>query len=228
MFSEEEIKAIYNDKVKLPQSYFDEHNVLPPCPVKAFNYNWANYDFPRNWCVLDFIEWTKKHNIEIDHLGYTCDSDIELEFIHPSKKTLVSYPEYDLHTIASTTEFKNEFDFFLFNQTIEHLYNPFEAMKQVYEIVKPGGYVFTSVPTINIPHMTPVHFNGYTPMGLAMLFKTANFEIIEIGQWGNFDYIQKLFGSHSWPGFNRLINSNGYIPNEERNACQCWILAKKM
>ena len=37
------------------------------------------------------------------------DSDLELEFITPSKKTLVSYPEYDLHTIGSN--FKNEFDF---------------------------------------------------------------------------------------------------------------------
>ena len=106
-----------------------------------------------------------------------------MEFIFPSKKTLVSYPEYDLHTIASTTEFENEFDFFLFNQTIEHLYNPFEAMKQVYEIVKPGGYVFTSVPTINIPHMTPIHFNGYTPMGLAMLFTPMNIlELVKMGQ----------------------------------------------
>jgi len=38
----------------------------------------------------------------------------------------------------------------------------------------------------------PFHFNGLTPSGLAMLFKTANFEIVEIGQWGNYDYISKV------------------------------------
>ena len=27
-------------------------------------------------------------------------------------------------------------DFFLFNQTIEHLYNPFEAVNQIYKIIK--------------------------------------------------------------------------------------------
>ena len=30
MFSEEEVKALYDEKVKLPQSYFDEHSMLPP------------------------------------------------------------------------------------------------------------------------------------------------------------------------------------------------------
>jgi SAM-dependent methyltransferase len=223
MFSSDELNKIY-DKVKLPESYFNKYTLMPSCPVRRYNYNWANYDFPRNWCILDFIEWMKKYNINIDHLGYTCNEDPELEFIAPHQKTLVSYPDYDLHNFS--THFKTAFDFFIFNQTIEHLYNPFEAVKQIYETLKPGGYVFTSVPTINIPHMTPIHFNGFTPMGLAMLFKTANFEIIEIGQWGNFEYITKLWNTHSWPGYDRLHHNNS-VTNEERNVCQCWILAKK-
>ena len=225
MYSSDDIHKLYYEKVKLPESYFNKYRILPDCPVKSYNYNWGHYDFPRTWCILDFIEWNKKYNIRIDNLGYTCDSDAELEFIFPSKKKLVSYPEYDLHSISK--DLKNEFDFFLFSQTIEHLYNPFEAVKQIYEIVKPGGYVFTSVPTINIPHMSPIHFNGFTPMGLAMLFKTANFEIMEIGQWGNFDYINKLWNTHSWPGYDKL-NNNNIVTNEERNVCQCWILAKKI
>jgi len=225
MYTAADIVKIYNDKVKLPPSYFKKYEVLPKCPVRAYNYEWGYYDFPRTWCILDFIEWTKKHNIQINHLGYTCESDVELEFINPVKKTLVSYPPYDLHTISNS--FRNEFDFFLFSQTIEHLYNPFDAMKQIYEIVKPGGYVFTSVPTINIPHMTPIHFNGFTPMGLAMLFKSANFEIIEIGQWGNYEYIQKLWNTHNWPGYD-VLNHNNEVTNEERNVCQCWILARKL
>ena len=227
MFSEEEIKKIYFEKVKLPASYFKKYEIVPICPVKRYNYSWDNHDFPRVWCILDFIEWTKKHNIIIDHLGYTGESDPELEFIDAKRKTFISYPPYDLHSVSN--DFKDEFDFFLFNQTIEHLYNPFEAIKQIYEIIKPGGYVFTSVPTMNIPHMTPIHFNGYTPMGLAMLFKTANFEIIEIGQWGNFDYIQKLWATHEFSDscYNKL-NNNNVVTNEERNVCQCWILARKI
>ena len=225
MFNEEELNSLYIDKVKLPESYFKKYEILPSCPVFGFNYSWADKDFPRVWCILDFIEWIAKYNITIEHLGYTIDTDPELEFIFPSKKTLISYPQYDLHTISN--HFDNEFDFFLFNQTIEHLYNPYEAIKQIYKIIKPGGYVFTSVPTINIPHSTPIHYAGYNPMGLAVLFKSANFEIIEIGQWGNLDYIKKLFETHFWPDYNSL-NINNIIVNEERNVCQCWILAKKL
>jgi SAM-dependent methyltransferase len=226
MFTEEEIKYIYSSKVKLPDSYFKKYEVLPPCPVKSYNYNWSYYDFARNWCILDFIEWTKKYNIcDVENIGCTCETDPELEFIKFNKKICVPYPVYDLHTISK--HFKNEFDFFIFNQTLEHLYNPFESVKQIYEIVKPGGYVFTSVPTINIPHITPIHFNGFTPMGLAMLFKTANFEVIEIGQWGNYDYITKLWGTHEWPGYDKLHNNN-VVTNQENNVCQCWILARKL
>ena len=54
---------------------------MPPCPVKQWNYNWATHDMPRNFAILDFIDWTKKHGINIgDELGITCNSDPELEF----------------------------------------------------------------------------------------------------------------------------------------------------
>jgi hypothetical protein len=75
--------------------------------------------------------------------------------------------------------------------------------------------------------MMPYHFNGFTPMGLTMLFISAGFEIIEVGQWGNYEYINKLWSSHSWPGFDNL-NHNGFVKNEENNVCQCWILARKI
>jgi SAM-dependent methyltransferase len=217
MFNESEITELYN-KTRKDDAYFNKYNNLPNCPVKMYNYSWNNKDFPRISCILDFKEWIGNHNIKPDVLAYTYD-DPELEFITCNEKKLICYPEYDLHV-----PFGNDlFDFFLFNQTIEHLYNPFKAIENIYNSLKPGGYVFTSVPTINIPHMTPFHFNGYTPMGLAVLFKTYGFEIIETGQWGNFSYIEHLFKTHSWPSLNNLNN----IQNEERNVCQCWILAKK-
>jgi SAM-dependent methyltransferase len=223
-FTDDEILQTYYNKVKLPESYFTSRTFLPPCPVKRFDYSWRNTgDFPRNWCILDFIDWIKKYNIEnINHLGFTHGEDPELEFIHSTTRTHLPYPPHDLHNLTHT----NEFDFFMFNQTLEHLYNPFEAVKKIYASLKPGGYVFTSVPTLNIPHLVPFHFNGFTPMGLAMLFKTSGFDVLEIGQWGNYEYIQKLWASHGWPSYNDLEH-NGCIANEENNVCQCWILAKK-
>ena len=96
------------------------------------------------------------------------------------------------------------------------------ALENIYKYVKPGGYVFTSVPTINIPHSTPIHYNGYNPMGLTLLFLSTGFDVIETGQWGNYDYINQLFKQHSWPDVSQVSHVN-----EERNVSQCWILARR-
>jgi hypothetical protein len=64
-------------------------------------------------------------------------------------------------------------------------------------------------------------------MGLAMLFLTSKFDIIEMGQWGNYDYIQQMFATHDWPDYTKLQTLSGIITNEERNVAQCWILARK-
>ncbi len=225
MFSEDDIVLLFEQKVKKPSSYFTKYEQVPPCTLETYGKSWHGKDFPRTWCILDFQEWVQKYSFQdFEHLGYTCETDPELEYLKPKTKTLLPYPPYDLHTIGDI--YQDTFDFFLFNQTLEHLYNPFLAVQQIFKTMKKGGFVFTSVPTLNIPHLMPFHFNGFTPLGLAMLFKSAGFEVIEVGQWGNYEYIQKLFGSHMWPSFTELQH-NGRVKNEEKNVCQCWILAKK-
>ncbi len=225
LFTETELISLYNNKVNLPDSYFKKYEYLPLCPLKCWGYAWKNNDFPRVWCILDFQEWIYKYKLySPDVVGYTCASDPELEFVQAKENILVEYPKYDLHTIGN--DFTNRFDLFIFNQTLEHLYNPYIAIENIYKTVKPGGYVFTSVPTLNIPHMTPIHFGGFTPMGLATMFVSGGFEIIEIGQWGCYDYIRQLWSNHQWPGYVSL-HRNNYVPNERDNCCQCWILARK-
>lgn len=224
------IEQIYYNDVKLHPSYFEKYKKVPEYPgqKESGGWNkhngWRGHDFPRVWCILDFIEWTSQ--IELSgHIGVTDDEDPELEFVENrfSKKTVLSYPPYDLHEEIKTDE---NFDFFLFSQTIEHLYNPYLAIRNIRNVMKPSGLVFTSVPTINIPHMTPVHFGGYTPMGLASMFILNGFQVVKMGQWGNHDYISKIFEKHTWPDFYELANENGEVTNEERNCSQCWILAR--
>jgi SAM-dependent methyltransferase len=173
-FDIENIYSIYNKYIIKPNSYYERFSKINEYLSESELIKYKNIDPPRVVSIIDFKEWIEKFNIKTgDKLLYTCESDAELCYIDYSNKTYLPYPPYDLHNFD--IEEKNH-DLVIFNQTIEHLYNPFEAIKQIYEIVKPGGYVFTSVPTINIPHNTPIHFNGFTPMGLAMLFKSANFQ----------------------------------------------------
>ena len=71
MFSQDDINKIYNEKVKLPNSYFTKYAQVPKCPIKSYNYTWAGHDYPRVWCTLDFIEWINKYGYkyEITHGG---------------------------------------------------------------------------------------------------------------------------------------------------------------
>jgi hypothetical protein len=220
-FSEEEIKKLFNQKVKKDSSYFNKHANLNNLQWK--HSNWYSCDMPRNFAVLDFIEWTNKHNIVTgDSLGYTYTEDVELLYVDYKNKTLMEYPPYDLHILHE--DFVNKFDFFIFNQTIEHLYNPFLAMENINKYIKQNGYLFTSVPTINISHCTPIHFNGYTPMGLCMLMESSGFEVLEMGQWGNVDYLCKLFSQNDWPNLQKGCSQS----NNEKDAVQCWTLVKKL
>jgi SAM-dependent methyltransferase len=168
----------------------------------------------------------KKHNIgHFDKVLSTCENDPELE--HISYNSIRYAPYYSGHNDLHTFDLdEKDFDFILFNQTIEHLYNPFLSMSKLYEHLKPGGYLFTSVPTINIPHMIPFHFNGYTPMGLCALMKTTGFNIVELGFWGNVDYIRYIFEKNNWPDYRELTR-DGILKNEKDKEAQCWILVRK-
>jgi len=225
LFNEQYITESFRKHVIKDRSYFEKYEKLP-LEFNNKKWKWEGKDFPRVWCVLDFKEWIKKH--KIDHFSNvlaTCDSDPELEYISYDK---ISFAEYsngqnDLHTLDLP---KKDFDFVIFNQTLEHLYNPLVAMMNIYDHMAKGAYLFTSVPTINIPHMLPFHYGGLTPIGLSLLCETVGLKTIELGMWGNLDYIKYIFSNQTWPDYRVLIK-DGIIKNEPVNHAQCWILARK-
>jgi hypothetical protein len=230
-FNEAEIFSIYQSFVIKNREYLSKYDILNEDTKefldKIFShalYRWDARDYSRVRTILDFKEWIEKYQICPNYLAYTYVDDPELKLIKYNYFDKIEYykGQGDLHQLNII----EKYDFFLFNQTLEHLYNPFIAVKNIYNSLINGGYVFTSVPTINIPHSTPIHYNGYNPMGLAMLFKSCGFNIIEIGQWGNYEYINKLFATHQWPGYKNL-SPNGH-KNEEKNVVSCWVLAQKL
>jgi len=221
---------LHSNKVQKNHSYFTKYENLDAHKDGKIEEMLNGRDYPRIPCILDFKEWISKYNIIPEKMLYTSDTDFELNYINPKSKELVEYDSNknfgDLHTLDLKDK---DYDFILFSQTIEHLYNPFEGIKKIYEHTKSGGFVFTSVPTINIPHMQPIHFAGIYPMGLATMFESAGFEIMEIGQWGNINYLNYIFNNHGWPDHQYLKQiGNGIIRNEEQNVAQCWILGKKI
>jgi SAM-dependent methyltransferase len=223
-FTTEELNQIYNKHCNLSYNYFKKYE-----KILNFILPGRYVDFPRRWTVLDFIEWTHKHNINLVDKLLITGIDQEMAYLKYNKVTMMDYNvdpiKYDLHIFDLP---EKDYDFCLFSQTLEHLYNPQLAMERIYEHIKPGGYVFTSVPTNNIPHLTPIHFQHFTPMGLAILFISTGFEVLEIGQFGNKRYIEYIFEKLWYPTYEEIIDKDGLIPNDPAHVCQCWILAKKI
>ena len=158
-------------------------------------------------------------------LSFNAINDPEYEYLKYNKIHNYQYSadviKHDLHTLNLD---KKDFDFSMINQTIEHLYDPITALKNIYNHTKIGGMFYTNVPSNNIPHSTPFHYyTGITPTGLGAMVKLAGFDILEIGQWGNREYLNVLF-SKGWSDYK-------YSESPGRNEVACplitWILAIK-
>lgn len=225
LFNINDIYNTYNKNVIKDNKYFDRFVNYTNHLTSEELSKYARFDVPRVMSIIDFKEWIVKYEIQRGNkLLYTCDSDIELNYINYDTKIIAEYPKHDLHTLDLE---EKQFNFVIFNQTIEHLYNPLLCISNLYNHIADNGFLYTTLPTINIPHMTPIHFSGLTPMGLCMLMRSVGFEIIECGYWGNKKYIDFIFTHNTWPGLSD-ISTNGKLDIDLTCQAQTWILVKKI
>lgn len=220
------IEELYAEYVVKESSYFqrfeDLNAVLSPQELAAY----SRMDPPRVVSIIDFKEWVKKYGIDQgENLLSTCPSDPELKYIKYKNVTGVYYPPHDLHTFDVP---KKDNDFAIFNQTIEHLHTPILAINRIREHLKEGGYAYTTMPIINIPHLTPIHFNGLTPTGLCALMESCGFEVCECGYWGNKKYIDYIFTHGDWPNYKQVLDESGKLKYDPVCQAQTWVLAKKV
>jgi SAM-dependent methyltransferase len=230
LFTEKDIIDTYNQHVVKEPSYFNKVDERYQTLSKEDKDRWFDKDFPRLASIFDFQDWVDKYKLkQVDNLLATCNTDPELEYIKSNNTVFCDYSEnkkYDLHTLD--LEFK-KYDLIIFNQTLEHLYNPFISMQSLYNHLKVGGYLYTTVPTLNIPHMVPFHFWGITPIGMCMLSKSVGFDVLECGYWGNLKYINYIFSHSGWPTTADVMENSGVITNDSSLTCQSqtWVLLKK-
>lgn len=224
LLNNEYIENLYRSHVVKDSSYFKRFEYPSKSMTTEEHDSIKWMDPPRVTSIIDFKEWIVKHKlIEIDNLLATCSTDPELKYLKFKNVTWVQYPPHDLHTLDVA---KKDHDFAIFNQTIEHLHTPFLALNRIREHLKDGGYVYTTVPTINIPHLTPIHFNGYTPTGLCALMESCGFDVVECGYWGNRKYIEYIFSHGDWCNYSQILD-NGKLTYDPVCQAQTWVLARK-
>ena len=226
LLNNELMADVYNRYVWKPYSYFQRFENFKSYMSEDELTRYRRMDPPRILSLIDFKEWTEKYGIVTgDSLLSTCSADPELRYVNYKTVSSAEYPPYDLHTLELE---KKDHDLVIFNQTIEHLHTPCLAINRLKDHMKDGGYIYTTVPTINIPHMTPIHFNGYTPMGLCALFLSCGFEICECGYWGNKKYIDYIFSTGTWATYVDVLSDDGRLMYDPVCQAQTWVLARKI
>jgi SAM-dependent methyltransferase len=65
----------------------------------------------------------------------------------------------------------NSFDLVLSQAVIEHLYDPFQAAREIVRVLKPGGSVYCEAAFMQPLHAVPYHYFNTTTWGVEELFK---------------------------------------------------------
>lgn len=210
---------------------YDKKYLRLPIELDNKLWRWKGKDLSRIIALLEFREYMLKLNRVFDYaLTFNIappHKDPEIEYLQYKKIDNFNFQDdqlkYDLHEINLE---KKNYDFCMVNQTLEHLYNPFKCMKNVCKHMKVGGIFYANVPSMNIMHDTPWHFvTGFTPMGLGMLMEESGFEVLNIGQWGNKDYLNKLLTENGWNDWHSLGPLATY--NDVNNPVITWCFATK-
>ena len=225
--SDNDINEIYNTFVK--PNYNDEYKMrYVPLPLHKNNssWRWEGKDLPRIFALLEFDRFVSMHHISCNKGLAINGLDPEWNYLPHKKIVQIEYTDdpkkYDLHILDLP---EKNFDFVMVNQTLEHVYDPIRCLKNIYNHMVFRGILYLSVPANNIPHATPFHhYTGFTPVGLGAAVKAAGFKILSIGQWGNLEYLKKMFDTHSWPDYRQFKNP---VINDMDCPVITWIFATK-
>jgi SAM-dependent methyltransferase len=226
LLNENEIFDIYRRFVIPKYNNTEKYNNLP-LEFNNKNWKWENKDFPRVISLIEFKEFMEvNNNPKFENvLSFNGQNDPEYEYLNYTNIINFNYTDnpikYDLHNLDID---KKDFDFFMSNQTLEHLYDPCLVLRNIYDHMKPGGIVYMNLPSMNMPHSTPLHYyTGFTPVGLGCIFKQAGFEILDIGFWGNSNYYDFVLNKGIWPDYRQMTN---YSYEKDKEAIT-WIFARK-
>jgi SAM-dependent methyltransferase len=74
------------------------------------------------------------------------------------------------------------FDFIISQEVLEHVENPFVAMREINRVLRYNGMGYIQLPFIIGYHPCPNDFYRFSHQGIAYLVESAGFKILEIGQ----------------------------------------------
>ena len=187
---------------------------------------WLRFDASRIAFLMDFRRWLQAH-VELarpSRLLVDAAHDFEISLMTPSYLLECAYDgtsRCDFHEMMLP---EKNFTVMLLSQVVEHLYDPWLALHVIRLHLAPSGFVIISLPTFNMPHMEPTHFQHFTVRGISLLVRRVGFEVVEAGFFGCQAYMVSLFLNKVWPPYTICSppEVNGDSP------AQTWVLARRI
>ncbi|MDZ4786023.1 MAG: class I SAM-dependent methyltransferase [bacterium] len=204
-------------KEDLNQFYLSSRYHSSEIPKSYFLENGKHYiDFAR-WYYLDKIQYAianmdlkglgKVFDIGAGHGGvlkvFSQDLGWEIYGVEPDKNLFDYAANYlGMKTIQNTildsnTEISDQVDLVFSNHAFEHFADLDQVMLGIQKILKPGGYIFTAIPTyyqnrsdLSLQWMNTAHYSMFTDKSLNQLFSKYGFEEV----------------THTYRGWNKEID----------------------
>jgi SAM-dependent methyltransferase len=134
--------------------------------------------------------------------------------------TGTDYPGYDV----CSEVLPRTYDLIIADQVFEHLQWPTRAARNLFEMLKPGGYLILAVPFMLRVHKSPIDCNRWTEDGLSFFLQEAGFkrESIRTASWGNRACVKANLTRWRKRGFF------GSLRNEPDVPVMVWAFAQKI
>jgi len=133
--------------------------------------------------------------------------------------TAADYPAFDI----CEDRLDRQFDLIIADQVFEHLKWPQRAGKNVFAMLKPGGYFIVTTPFLIRLHDSPIDCSRWTETGMSYLLQECGFaaQNIRTASWGNRACVRANF--NRWPRFG------WYKPlhNERDFPVTVWAIARR-
>ncbi len=179
----------------------------------------------KHWIRVISDEETEKlvYNIHPELLSVLEISGKRWGNIFPFKKyTSYKYPDFNILNIEN---YQNTYDLIILEHVLEHIKSPLIALKNIYKLLNPNGFVLITTPFLVKLHFGPIDCTRWTKIGMKQLVIDAGFDknYIEVNQWGNKSCIKANL--KNWKKFNPIFHS---LKNESNFPAIIWCLAKKL
>jgi SAM-dependent methyltransferase/uncharacterized protein YbaR (Trm112 family) len=101
---------------------------------------------------------------------------------HVINLDIVASPRVDVVGTADRLPFRSDSLGCVVSQEVfEHLRDPYQAAREVFRVLRPGGQFYFQVPFIIGFHSGPHDYWRFTQRGVRQLLGSAGFEIVEVG-----------------------------------------------